>query len=90
MREETQASMTDTQLPLTFDLFYIPHVHFARNHGANIREKSEEVRSHATDQTPGLGRASVKPATISCLSWSGVSTHRVTNQKEGSRKVEKC
>lgn len=76
-QSKTQASMTEAifpaQLLLTFDIFYIPRVHFARNHGANIREKSEEVRSHATDQTPDLGRANVKPATVYCLNWSGVS-----------------
>lgn len=58
---EAQTYVTEERLPawlpLTFDIFYIPPVHLARNHGANMREESEEVRSHTTDQTLELMRS---------------------------------
>lgn len=44
------------RLLLTFDPLYIPHVHLVRNHGANIPEESDEVRSHRADQTLDLMR----------------------------------
>lgn len=60
-RVEAQAHVTKEKppawLPLTFDLFNIPPVHLARNHGANMREESEEVRRHTTDQTLELMRS---------------------------------
>lgn len=36
------------QLLLTFDIFYIPHVHLATNHGATIHEETAESLSEAT------------------------------------------
>lgn len=42
------------ELLLTFGLFCIPHVRLSRHHRSNPWEKSGLVRSHATDQTPGL------------------------------------
>lgn len=65
------------QLLLTFDIFYIPHVHLARNHGANIHEEAAESLSEATrpirPQKQWGGR--VKPAAVYRLRGSGVSKH---------------
>lgn len=52
VHHRVDACVTEERLParllLTFDIFYIPHVHLARNQGANICEESVETLSEAT------------------------------------------
>lgn len=73
---------------MTFDTFYIPPVHLARNHGANIREESEEVRRHTTDQTLELVRSECEAR--HCLLPEPVRGRRVAlpNQERESHMTE--
>lgn len=83
-------SRPPARLLLTFDIFYIPHVHLTRNRGATIQEESDETLSAAARrmEPQNLRRAGVKPAAVYRLSRSGVSKHwhPLPNQSEKRQK----